>query len=749
MHPIFATLVEAGTSNEWLTAANAILSALLVLWMVRNRNLYRRSRVEQANQRDLIENLSEGIYRSLPNGKQLSANKALVRLSGYESEAEILAASEDFGKESYVEPGRRDEFRAILKRDGFVEDFVSEIYRHKTRERIWITESARLVRDAKTGKPLYYEGSVREITEMMNRLKAEELLSKLSSQVPGGLFQLVRQADGSYAIPYASRGFRTIFALDDDEHPGSPRHLLKMVHPADRAALTGALGASRTTMEPLDLEFRATARDGKAKWLRLSAKPETIDGGVIWHGYVNDISVRKKNEMEIEKLAFYDPLTGLPNRRMFMDRMGKAVARCGERGGCGALIFIDLDNFKTLNDTRGHDVGDDYLTQVARRLKGCVRADDTVARIGGDEFVIILEGVSEDSANAARIAIMTANKVLSAMRDDFEVGQFSHRSSASVGVVVFDGKNERPEEILKHADIAMYQAKAAGRDGVALYDHLSMSPESERYRLLNDFKSALSTDALELHFQPQMDDNGRIVGAEALCRWRHPEHGTLLPERFVPLTEQFGLIREFGNVVLAKGVAELARWRENEATVGLRLAVNVNVQSFSCEDFVLNLAALIRRHEVDASLLTLELTESVMAKDRKLIARRMNELKQLGVRLSLDDFGSGYSSLAHLKRLPFDELKIDGSFIADIESGESDRALVKSILGTARTLKLTAVAEHVENVRQEAFLRAFGCDFFQGYLYSPALVGDAFIEFVERRQMGAAVLDLPEIRRMA
>lgn len=749
MNFFFASIVDLATSQGWLVTANVALSTLLGTWVFRNRRLQRRSREEHANQRDLIENLSEGIYRSSPEGRQLSANKALVELNGYDTEAELLAAAKNIGKEWYVDPGRRDEFRAILRRDGFVRDFVSEIYRHKTRERIWITESARLVRD-KNGRTLFYEGSVREITETVNRLKAEELLRKLSSQVPGGLVQLVRQAGGAYALPYASTGFRTIFGLERDEAFGSPRRFLKMVDKADRQALAHALRTSRDTLQPLDMEFRATAGDGTNKWLRASAKPEQVDGGVMWHGYVNDISVRKRNEMEIQKLAFYDPLTGLPNRRMFMDRMAKAVGRCRERAGCGALIFIDLDNFKTLNDTHGHDVGDDYLVQVAKQLKACVRTDDTVARIGGDEFVVILEGAGDDYAHTSRTAIMTAHKVLAAMRDDFEIGQFKHRSSASLGVVVFNGRDCQPEEILKHADIAMYQAKAAGRNGIALYDHLSMSPESDRYRLLNEFKAALGTDALELHYQPQMDDNGHVVGAEALCRWQHPEHGTLLPERFVPLTEQFGMIREFGNFVLASGIAELARWQLDEATAGLRLAVNVNVQSFSCEDFVSNLAGLLARNGVDPRLLTLELTENIMTRDRRHIGRRMNELKALGVRLSLDDFGSGYSSLAYLKRLPFDELKIDGSFIADIESGESDRALVKSILGTARTLKLTAVAEHVENARQEAFLRAFGCDFFQGHLYSPALASSAFIAFMRRQRGGISVsADARRLRQSA
>lgn len=748
MSDVLAALVSAGSVHDWLAVAGLAGSVAAATGAVRYRNLYKRALDEQAHQRELIENLSEGIYRSSPGGRQLSANRALVRLNGYDSEAEMLASIGDIGKEWYVEPGRREEFRAILLRDGSVTDFVSEIYRHKTRERIWITESARLVH-GKNGRPLYYEGSVREITETVRKLQAEQLLQKLSNQVPGGLFQFARKDDGQFSISFLSDGFRRLTGYAGPEGVFDSSIFADIVHPEDREAFLNSLRDSGRGMKPWELEFRTSAPGMGERWLRVTAQPERVDDLITWHGYIADISARRKAEMEVEKLAFYDALTGLPNRRLFIDRMAQAVDRCGERGSHAALIFIDLDNFKTLNDTRGHDVGDAYLAQVAKRLRNCVRPEDTVARIGGDEFVIVLEGLGEHQAAAIRFAIMTGNKVLAAMRDDFELGEFSHRSSASLGVVVFDGDDGRPDELLKHADLAMYQAKAAGRNGVALYDEHTMSPESDRYRLLNDFKAALSTDALELHFQPQMDDTGRLVGAEALCRWNHPEHGTLLPERFVPLTEQFGLIREFGNFVLAQGIAQLAAWKSNPALSRLRLAINVNVQSFSCEDFVGNLARLVADHGVDPQMLTLELTESVMAKDRKLISRRMHEMKELGVRLSLDDFGSGLSSLAHLKRLPFDELKIDGGFITDIENSESDRALVKSILGTARTLKLTAVAEHVENVRQEAFLRAFGCDFFQGYLYSPALAPADFVEFAERRQVIDTLFELPEIRRLA
>lgn len=733
MLQVFASLGEQVAGSLWLPVA-LFLALAASAAAFHFRMLYRRSEEEQEIQRSLIENLYDGIYRSTPDGQLLSANRALLRLNGYEEEGQMLASINDIAKEWYVRPSRRDDFRELLRRDGFVENFVSEVYRHRTGERIWVSESARLVRDRKTGKPLFYEGSVREITETVNRLEAEERLRKLSSQVPGGLVQFVRYADGSYTAPFLSSGFRALYGLGEDEAV-TAQEVTAMVHPDDRAAFVDNARAGMSAGR-WEQEYRVTPRDGAMKWLQISATPEAVEDGVMWHGYISDITARKTSEAEIEKLAFFDPLTGLPNRRMFMDRMARAVRRCREHGASGALIFIDLDNFKTLNDTRGHDIGDSYLAQVADRLKTCVGAGDTVARIGGDEFVIVLGEAGPDKAGATRNAILTGNRVLSALREDFPLGDFSHRASASLGVVVFDGESAAPDEIMKHADIAMYRVKNAGRNGMALYDHQSMSTEAERYRLLGDFRQALAGEALELHFQPQMDENRRVAGAEALCRWNHPRLGLLLPERFVPLSEQFGLIREFGSVVLARGVAELARWQGDEATRGLRLAVNINVLSLACDDFVSGLAALIERHGVDARLLTLEMTESVMAKDRRIIARRMLALKKLGVRLSLDDFGSGYSSLAYLKRLPFDELKIDGGFVADIEKSESDRQLVKSILGTARTLKLTAVAEHVEQAGQETFLRAFGCNYFQGYLYSPALPPDAFIDFVRRNHGG-------------
>lgn len=734
MQSILSSLVEMGTSKDWLVTANFILSVLLALWMFRYRRLYFASREEQNNSKDLIENLSEGIYRSSPEGRQLSANRALVRLNGYDNEAEMLASVGDIGEEWYVQPTRRDEFRKALLKRGIVSDFVSEIYRHKTRERIWVTESARLVYHRKTGRPLYYEGSVREITETVQRLRLEEQFRKLTKHLPVGLFQFARHPDGRHEVLYLSEGASRISGIPVEEQIARPELFSELIAPEHRDLYAETVARSAERLEPWDIEFRLRSRDGAERWAHINALPEAAGDRIVWHGYISDISVRKRQEMEIEALAYFDPLTRLPNRRRFLNRMGQVISTCERRGETGALLFIDLDNFKTLNDTQGHDIGDEFLVQVADRLRRCINSGDMVARIGGDEFVVLLEQTGPAAAGAARSAIMMANQILSSLREEFELGELRHMASASVGVVVFDGREKRADEILKRADIAMYQAKASGRDGVALFDPVSLDKESERYRLLADLRTAFVRGELDLYLQPQIDDAGRIAGAEALVRWNHPRLGMILPDQFIALAEQFGLAAELARFVFDKGMAILARWQAAPRTSNLRLALNVSVQCFASDDFIPLVSGLISRHGIDATKLTFELTEHVMAKDQERIATRMHEVKRLGVRLSLDDFGTGYSSLAYLKQLPFDEVKIDGGFVADIETAESDRALVKTILAMARTLGLTAVAEHVENVRQEAFLRAFGCDYFQGFLYGRAMPADKFLALFEENR---------------
>ena len=749
MQSVLAPVFDMAASRTWLVTANFILSVLLCLWMLRYRRLYFAARVEKQHVSDLIENLTEGIYRSTPDGRQISANKALVKLNGYDSEAEMLSSVGDIAKEWYVDPRRRDEFRERLMRDGQISDFVSEIYRHKSRERIWISESARVVRDPDSGEPLFYEGSVREVTETIQRLRIEERFQKLTSEVPGALFQLLMQPNQPTQVVYLSPGFTRMTGISHDDIVATPQQILLHIHQEDRRTYLTSLADALESMSPWDNEHRFRTSDGVEKWFRVSATPQRNGNSVMWYGYMSDVSARKLDEVAIQQLAYYDALTGLPNRRLFLDRMAAAVRGCNARNDFSALLFIDLDNFKTLNDTQGHDVGDEYLVQVAQRLQRCVGQKDTVSRIGGDEFVVVGEALGDSRPAATARAISIANRIVGALREPFELGHIHYRSTASVGIVVFDGCEVKADELLKHADIAMYEAKTAGRDGIALFDPVSMSVESERLQLVAELRSAIATapEQLVLHYQPQVDSSGTVIAAEALVRWDHPQRGLLPPDNFIPLAEQFGMIGDIGRIVLERAAATLAEWRDLPETAPLRLSVNASVQQFYGDEFVAFLRSLLKRTGVDGESMTIEVTESVMARDQRLIARRMRDLKALGVRLSLDDFGSGRSSLAHVKEFPFDEVKIDGGFIADLETAENDRALTRTILAMARMLKLTAVAEHVENAKQEAFLRAYGCDCLQGYYYSEPLPPEEFLDYM--RVHRSKVIQLDSMRQQA
>lgn len=734
-------LVMEEAAQTWLGAASllAISAAAGAAWHF--RSLFHEAAEERRNKRDLIENLAEGIYRSSLDGKQLSANAALVKLNGYNSEAEQLEGVKNIATEWYVDPQRRDAFRAVLMEKGRVDGFVSEIFRHKTRERIWITESARLVRHRRTGQPLFYEGSVREITATVEKLAIEERFQKLTRQLPGVLFQMEIPDAGKPRMAYMSPGITRITGYGHGEHIARPGLFNSLILSADRPEYDRSSSEAVQLLSTWEVEFRIRARCGTEKWLRMMASPERAPGLLTWHGYVADVSTRKRQELEIEELAYFDPLTKLPNRRMFMKRLSALTREAGMRG---ALLFIDLDNFKTLNDTQGHDVGDAYLVQVAERLRACVDAADTVARLGGDEFVVILGVGRADAGHAMRHAITAAHRIVAALHYSFTLGPMSHVGSASVGVVAFEGGTVGPDELLKRADITMYQAKAAGRNGVALFDPSALDRETARYRLVQELRTAIAERQFVLHFQPQVDDERRLCGAEALVRWAHPARGLLEPEKFLPIAQQFGLAGELGRQVLELGVAVLGSWRSEPAASRLRIAFNLGLPVFSGDAVVSGIRGLIEQHGVDPALLTLELTESLTIKDGEQVAARMAELKVLGITLSLDEFGTGYSSLATLRRLPFGEIKMDGKFVADIETSEEGRSLVRTVLAMARLLNLRAVAEGVENIRQEAFLRAYGCNLLQGSLYAAPMAEADFLAYARQHRASAVKAGLLE-----
>lgn len=728
---------------DWLTLAMFSINMVLLIVLLRYRVLYFRASTRESGHRDLIENLSEGVYHSSLDGRQLSANQALVALNGYDNEPEMLESVRNIATEWYVDPDRRSEFQSILARDGRVEDFVSEIHRHKTRERIWISESARLVRNSRTGKPQYYEGSIREITASVKQQQLDLRFRKLTSQVPGGLFQLVRSPGGKFTMPYANLGFRRMFDVGDDATDIDPEIMGRDLREADRLRLLAALKTSGMQLEPLVFESRALTKQGPERWIHITATPEHDGAEVVWHGYISDISERKKHQIKIEDLAYFDPLTHLPNRRLLIDRLTGVIADTNCSPDFGALLFIDLDNFKGLNDTHGHDVGDQLLIKVARRISKCVDADNLVARIGGDEFVVMLDGLQGGKDAASGMAMGVASKILNSLRGTFQLGPVEHLTSASIGVVVFDGSEGQIEELLKRSDVAMYEAKKNGRNAMALFDPKIMVRQAERHALLHDLRSAIHSGDFVLNYQPQVDRDGEITGAEALVRWPHAQFGLVAPDRFIPIAEETGLIRELDRLVVKNGLRTLSQWQSDDLTSHLKLSINVSAQTFVEAEFVPLLTTLIKDSGADSRALTLELTEHVMAEDTDLIREHMTLLKQTGVRFSLDDFGTGFSSLSYLKKMPFDEVKIDGAFVADISNDEKDRALLKTILGMADTLGLVAVAEHVETTDQEQFLRAHDCRHFQGYLYGAAMPADRIVERLAQR------VDTPSPERSA
>lgn len=706
---------------------SASLVAALFYLVLRYRRLLVRARTGEQHYRDTIENLVEGFYRSSIDGKQLRANAALVRLNGYDSEEEMLPAVNDIASEWYVDPKRRDEFKRLLERDGFVTDFVSEIYRHKTRERIWVSENARIVHDPQTGKPLYYEGSVREITAEIEVGKQREKLEKLSRNLPGGLFQLVRTPRGNYHVNYASRGFGKLLGIGQCDEQIKPNDYLPNIHNKDRESYLAALNRSANELVHWQCEFRYFPIPDTMIWITVSATPERLeDGTIVWHGHISDATERKNAEARIERMAYVDSLTDLPNRRLFTERLKTLRSHCRRSGGHGAVMFLDLDSFKSLNDTHGHDVGDDLLRQVAGRLSDTMPSGALVSRFGGDEFVILLAGLGRDRRAAVATAATAAETVLEAFEKGFDLGGMPHSATSSIGVAVFDRSAEPADEILKSADLAMYEAKKSGRNAYVLFDPAGLKDVSECYGLQRDLGSAIRENQLQLHFQPQVDPNGRIVAAEALLRWNHPRLGILTPSAFVPMAEKTGLIALVNRWVLEQAIETLARWRDDPCLASQRLSVNLSVQQFRSPDFAGDFCARVAAAGIDGSLLTLELTEHVMASNPQQVSASMAMLKEAGIRLSLDDFGTGYSSLSQLNRFPFDEVKIDGAFIAQMETRSSNRTLVEAILGLADAFGMETVAEHVASRAQLEFLHDNGCSLFQGYYFHPPLDQQAF-----------------------
>jgi diguanylate cyclase (GGDEF)-like protein/PAS domain S-box-containing protein len=475
-------------------------------------------------------------------------------------------------------------------------------------------------------------------------------------------------------------------------------------------------------------------KDGQAVpveyWCRQIIKGDKSIGAVTTF---MDITERKEKEKHIHNLAFYDGLTGLPNRRLLMERVQRALAVSARNGLYGSIMLLDLDNFKRLNDTKGHDAGDALLCEVSNRLHNIMREGDTVARLGGDEFVVVLESLSAVADEAAIHAEMIAEKIRTALNEPFTLGTDPYQTSPSIGVVLFLGNKENIEALLKYADISMYQSKQAGRNTIRFFDQDMQMAVEARAMLETDILVALEQQQFRLYYQVQVNINGKPHGAETLIRWHHPNKGLIFPSQFIPVAEETGLIVPIGRWVLEEACAQIACWRNQRKFQKLVISVNVSAKQFRQPDFVELVKSIVTKHAINPMLLKLEMTETLVLENVEDTITKMRALKEFGVGFSMDDFGTGYSSLSYLKRLPLDQLKIDQSFVRNIATDNADIVMVSTIIDLAMNFELDVIAEGVETEAQLNKLHRFGCGSFQGYLFSKPIPVEQFEALIRER----------------
>jgi diguanylate cyclase (GGDEF)-like protein/PAS domain S-box-containing protein len=525
--------------------------------------------------------------------------------------------------------------------------------------------------------------------------------------------------DSQGVIESFNQAAGAIFGYEADEIKG--RNASVLVHDPDsdfeEDYLRHRFISERTGIASLSREVQGRRKDGTLFPTHISVSRIFRNGQALLIGIVRDITQQRHDEEEIRRLAFFDPLTGLPNRRLLMDRLKQAMATSTRTGKHGALMFLDLDHFKQLNDTQGHDVGDLLLQQTSTRLAMCVRDGDSVARLGGDEFVVLLEALSPQSNEAATQAEAVASKLLDAFKMPYSLDGYQHEGTTSIGIVVFMGDQESMDDLLKKADLAMYQGKSAGRNTARFFDPAMQAAVAEHDALEKDLRRGIAMREFVLHYQIQVNGQGQVIGAEALVRWNHVHKGLIAPGHFIALAEQAGLILPLGQEVLETACAQLAAWANHPQRMQWTLAVNVSASQFAQAGFVGNVSHALVQTGANPCLLKLELTESILIRDIEDVIVKMGALKSMGVGFSLDDFGTGYSSLSYLKRLPLDQLKIDQSFVRDVLTDPSDAAIARTILALGKSLGLMVIAEGVETEGQHAFLADAGCDAFQGYYF--------------------------------
>jgi diguanylate cyclase (GGDEF)-like protein/PAS domain S-box-containing protein len=537
-------------------------------------------------------------------------------------------------------------------------------------------------------------------------------------------------------ITFVNEAYCRYFEKSTEELIGSS--FLELVPEDDRDVVIDNINALTAVSPNQSHDHRVFLSDGTVRWQRWTNRAlfDVEGNAVAYQSIGDDITERKRAEELIEHQATYDALTELPNRRLLLDRLTQALARCRRHGHKGALLFLDLDQFKHINDSLGHPVGDELLKETSKRMTKGLREEDTAARMGGDEFVVLLSEIGDDAEKTAQQSREVAEKLRNQISVPCIIRNNELHITASIGIATFPMGAEDANDVMRHADTAMYRAKEAGRNTIRFFLPSMQHAAEQRLRLQNELRLALTRNEWELHFQPQVDASGTTVGAEALLRWRHPERGLIAPAEFIPVAEETGQILLIGEWVLERSLSRLKTWTNDIANSTLsRLAINVSPRQFHQTDFLLRIESILSETGADPGRLTLELTEGVIIDNLDDTIRKMDALKRLGMRLSIDDFGIGYSSLAYLKQLPLDEVKIDRSFVSDVTTDPSDANLVKTIITMADHLGLDVVAEGVETEEQLRFLLEQGCGLFQGYYFNRPQSAEDFEKLLRKSAM--------------
>jgi diguanylate cyclase (GGDEF)-like protein/PAS domain S-box-containing protein len=563
-------------------------------------------------------------------------------------------------------------------------------------------------------------------------LRSEERLSLALRVSNVGIFDHEHGTDTVYWSPE----LRAIYGWDLDEEI-TLSDFFGSIYPDDRARVESSIRREHTpdSDERSSGEYRVILRDGELRWVSICIQA-LFDGigserrAVRTLGAILDITEHKLNAEKIRTFAFYDALTQLPNRSLLKERLEQAIASLASSNHHAAILFLDLDNFKILNDTQGHQAGDELLVEMARRLTRCVRETDTVARLGGDEFVVLLELLDEAPDCAETQAQTVADKVLIELNTPYVLSSGLHYFSVSIGIVLFSDPGTSINQVLAQADAAMYQAKKSGKSAYRFFDPVMQRSLEQRTALEKALRQATKKQQLILHYQPQVDTQGRITGAEALIRWQHPELGLIPPAEFIPVAEETGLILEIGAWVLEKACAQLLVWRQNPATAKWNIAVNISARQLYQPGFVEQVREILTRYAIPAPQFNLELTESMVLEDVRDAITKMKQLKSFGIQLSADDFGTGYSSLSYLKQLPFDQIKIDRSFVQGIKSDPNDVFIVSTIIALGQRLDMSVMAEGVEDIEQYLYLQQMGCASFQGYYFGRPASAESLLDFL-------------------